>query len=270
MNYERRADLNGKIMLELKDVSSTGKTRATSLKHINLKVAAGEIVGICGVDGNGQSDLGDIIVGVKKPDSGQILFKGVDITHVKTRKRLKDGFAHIPEDRIQNGMVGDFTIAENLILDNYDLDPYTRKGFFYPKEVTKHAKELIEEFDIRPALTDALIKDYSGGNQQKVVVAREFSRNPEFILAMQPVRGLDIGATDFVHQNLINARNQSKGVLVVSADLDELLGICDRIYAIFEGEFMGEFRPGEISYTDIGLLMGGQAAGGEEANTNES
>ena len=175
-----------------------------------------------------------------------------------THRRLEYGFAHIPEDRIKNGIVNDFTIEENLILDNYDQPPFTRKGVFYPKEVHRNAEKLIQQFDIRPPLTYPLIKNFSGGNQQKVVVAREFSRNPNFILAMQPVRGLDIGATDFVHQNLISARNNRKGVLVVSADLDELLSICDRVYVIFEGELVGEFKPGDISYAQIGLMMGGQ------------
>lgn len=259
MDYGNRADQHGPCMLELRDVCSTGKTRATSLKNIHLTVHGGEVVGVAGVDGNGQGELGDIIIGIKRPDSGEIRYKDQAITEVKTNARLKMGFAHIPEDRIRNGIVPEFSIEENLILDDYDQPPFTRRGVFYPKEVHRHAEQLIAEFDIRPPLTYPLIKTFSGGNQQKVVVAREFSRNPDFILAMQPVRGLDIGATDFVHQNLLHARNQGKGVLVVSADLDELLAICDRIYVIYEGRFMGVFRPGEISYAQIGLLMGGQA-----------
>ena len=258
MDYGKQPDLKGDVLFEMKDICSTARTRATSLKDINLTVKRGEVVGIAGVDGNGQSELGDVIVGVKKPDSGAIFYCGEDITKVNTRNRLASGIGHIPEDRIKNGMVGDFTIEENLILDNYDLPPFTRKGVFFPKEVHKNAVDLIERFDIRPPLTYPLIKNFSGGNQQKVVVAREFSRNPDFILAMQPVRGLDIGATAFVHQNLLKARNEKKGVLVVSADLDELLSICDRIYVIFEGELIGEFKPGTLSFAQIGLMMGGQ------------
>ena len=259
LDYGQQPDLNGDMLFELKDISTTSRTRATSLKHIDLMVKRGEIVGIAGVDGNGQSDLGDVIVGVKKPDSGAILYHGKDITRLNTHKRLAAGIGHIPEDRIKNGMVGDFNIEENLILDNYDQPPFTKRGVFYPKEVHRNAVDLIERFDIRPPLTYPLIKNFSGGNQQKVVVAREFSRDPDFILAMQPVRGLDIGATAFVHQNLIDARNEKKGVLVVSADLDELLSICDRVYVIFEGELIGEFKPGSITYSQIGLMMGGQA-----------
>lgn len=258
MDYGKREDLHGPCMLELKSISTTGKTRATSLKELSLTVHGGEIVGIAGVDGNGQSELGDVIIGVKQPDQGDVIYKGDVITRTKTSERLRKGFAHIPEDRIRNGIVPDFSIEENLILDDYDQPPYTRRGVFYPKEVHRRAQELIDEFDIRPPLTYPLIKTFSGGNQQKVVVAREFSRNPDFILAMQPVRGLDIGATDFVHQNLMSAREKGKGILVVSADLDELLAICDRIYVIFEGQFMGMFKPGEITYAQIGLLMGGQ------------
>ena len=265
MDYGSREDQHGPCMLELRGVSSTGRTRATSLKNVDLTVHGGEIVGVAGVDGNGQSELGDIIIGVKRPESGSIFYQGDEITQVKTHARLNMGFAHIPEDRIKNAIVPDFSIEENLILDDYDQPPFTRHGVFYPKEVHRRAEQLIEEFDIRPPLTSPLIKTFSGGNQQKVVVAREFSRNPNFILAMQPVRGLDIGATDFVHQNLIQARSQGKGVLVVSADLDELLAICDRIYVIYEGQFMGVFKPGEITYAQIGLLMGGQTLEEEAA-----
>ena len=150
MDYGTREDQHGPCMLELRGISSTGKTRATSLKNVDLTVHGGEIVGVAGVDGNGQSELGDIIIGVKRPDSGSIFYQGEEITQVKTHTRLNMGFAHIPEDRIKNAIVPDFSIEENLILDDYDQPPFTRRGVFYPKEVHRRAQQLIEEFDIRP------------------------------------------------------------------------------------------------------------------------
>lgn len=257
-SFGKRERLEGKEILKLEKVCMKGSQLASDLKEIDLTVHCGEIVGIAGVDGNGQSELGQAIIGVGKIASGRLCFNGLDITRTHTRERLQSGMAHIPEDRLRDGVVLDFSIAENLILNEYDTPPFTQKGVFYPKKVLENAEKIIKTFDIRPPYAQAKIRDFSGGNQQKVVIARELSCKPEFMLAMQPTRGLDVGASEFVHMKLIEERNQGKGVLVISADLDELLMICDRIAVLYEGQIIGEFVPGEINYTQIGLMMGGQ------------
>ncbi|MEL7610122.1 MAG: ABC transporter ATP-binding protein [Bacillota bacterium] len=257
-NYRARELNLFEEVLRLENVCVKSKQTASSLKNISLCVRGGEIVGIAGVDGNGQREIGDAIVGVSALSGGKVYFKGKDYSQIKTRKRLQAGIAHIPEDRQRDGLIADFTIAENMIIDEYDQPPFTVKGVFVPKAMKRYADELIHRFDVRPPIHEILGKDLSGGNQQKVVVARELSRSPGFILAMQPTRGLDVGASEFVYKKLLEERNAGKGVLVISADLDELLMICDRILVLFEGEIMGEFVPGIIGYGQIGLMMGGQ------------
>ena len=257
MSYSKKPVTQEEALLKLVDVKAKGEMNVSSLKGISFTVRKGEIVGIAGVDGNGQRELAEVIMGLRPLEAGRIFYKEQDITSLSTRERIENGIAHIPEDRMQEGLILDFSIAENLVLDNYDQEPITIKGIFYPHEVQVLGEKLVREFDVRPPNPEAITKNLSGGNQQKVVLARELSRDPSFILAMQPTRGLDIGATEFVHQRLLQEKEAGAAVLLISADLDEVLMVADRVLVIYEGQIMGEFVPGEIGYSEIGLLMGG-------------
>ena len=267
-DYEKTPVTTTADILELKDVSAKGNQRASSLKHISFAIRQGEIVGVAGVDGNGQLELSELVMGLRDVDGGVIRYRSEDITHLPTRKRIERGFAHIPEDRMTQGLVMDFCVSENLILSCYDREPYTHKGIFSAKAVREAGERLVEEYDVRPRNPDSPASAFSGGNQQKIVIAREFSRQPKLILAMQPTRGLDVGASQFVHYKLLEAKEQGAGVLFISADLDEILAVCDRVLVLNEGQIMGEFIPGEIGFAQIGLMMGGtkqQEKAGESA-----
>ena len=244
-------------ILELSDICAKGNQRASALKHVSLSIKKGEILGVAGVDGNGQLELSELVMGLRAVESGKILCSGTDITTLATRRRIEQGFAHIPEDRMTQGLVLDFSVSENLILSCYDKEPYTRKGIFSSKAVREAGERLVEEYDVRPRAPEAMARSFSGGNQQKIVIAREFTRRPKLILAMQPTRGLDVGASQFVHRKLLEAKEQGAGVLFISADLDEILSVCDRVLVLNEGQIMGEFIPGQIDFAQIGLMMGG-------------
>lgn len=261
MEYEKTPVGGTTAMLELKEVHARGDLPASSLKGLSLDIKPGEVVGIAGVDGNGQRELAEVIMGLRPLAQGAIFFNGQNITQIATRNRMELGMAHIPEDRLKQGLVLDFTVAENLALDTYDKPPFTVRGVFYQNKLEEIGNKLVQEFDVRPARADALAKNFSGGNQQKIVLAREFSREPKFILAMQPTRGLDIGATEFVHRRLLAEKGKGAAVLLISADLDEVLLVADRVLVIYEGQIMGEFVPGQISLPEIGLMMGGTQRG---------
>lgn len=244
--------------IKLENVCVKGDSGASSLKNISFDLNRGEILGIAGVDGNGQKELAETIMGLRTVESGTICFDGgKDITSWGTKERINAGIAHVPEDRLKQGLVLDFTVSENLILNTFDRPPFTLKGIFRPATVEKNGENLVDEFDVRPQQSRAKARNFSGGNQQKIVLARELSRNPKFILAVQPTRGLDVGASEFVYQRLLQEKNKGGSVLLISADLDEILLVSDRVLVMYEGKIMGEFIPGEVSYIDIGLMMGG-------------
>lgn len=257
MEYSKVAGSQEKPLLSLENLRVRGEQQASELKGVSFKVHEGEIVGIAGVDGNGQKELAEAIMGLRPVEGGRIIFAGQDITTWPTKARIQAGIAHVPEDRQKEGLVLDFTVAENLVLDTYDKPPFTRGKVFYPQEVKAFGRRLVKEFDIRPPNPEALVRTLSGGNQQKVVLARQISRKPRFLLALQPTRGLDVGATEFVHQRLLEEKQKGVAVLLISADLDEILLISDRVLVIYEGRIMGEVIPGQTTYTEIGLLMGG-------------
>lgn len=217
----------------------------------------GEIVGIAGVDGNGQLELSETVMGLRNVQSGQVFFDGKEITHMPTRHRIEKGFAHIPEERMTQGLVMNFSASENMVINCYDRPPFTKNHIFDSRAVKENGKKLVEEYDVRPRNPEALARSFSGGNQQKIIIAREISQNPKLVVAVQPTRGLDIGASQFVHTKLLESKEKGAGVLVISADLDEVLAVSDRVLVINEGEIMGEFVPGTISYGEIGLMMGG-------------
>ena len=231
------------------------------VRDVSFEVRGGEIVGIAGVDGNGQSELIDAIAGLRRSKAGTIVIGGQDVTGDSCKECLDAGLGHIPEDRQRRGLILDFTLAENIALHDYDHAPGSRWGWLYPNRLIERARVLLQEFDVRGGGPQTRAGGLSGGNQQKVVLAREIDRNPKVLIAAQPTRGLDVGAIEFVHRRLVGERDEGRGVLLVSLELDEILSLSDRILVIFEGRIVGEFPPG-VSEEALGVAMTG---GGRKA-----
>jgi simple sugar transport system ATP-binding protein len=231
------------------------------VRNVSFEVHGGEIVGIAGVDGNGQTELIDAIAGLRRPKAGRITVGGEDVTEEGCKECLDAGLGHIPEDRQRRGLVLDFSLAENLALHDYDHAPASKFGWLYPNRLRDRARVLLQEFDVRGGGPETPAGSLSGGNQQKVVLAREIDRNPKVLIAAQPTRGLDVGAIEFVHRRLVGERDEGRGVLLVSLELDEILSLSDRILVVFEGEIVGEFAPG-VSEEELGVAMTG---GGRKA-----
>jgi general nucleoside transport system ATP-binding protein len=225
-----------------------------AVRGVSFEVRAGEIVGIAGVDGNGQSELIDAITGLRKPKEGHIRIGGRDLTRESPRELLDAGVGHIPEDRQRRGLVLDFNLAENIALHDYRKAPESKFGWLFPKRLIARAKTLLDEFDVRGGGPLTQAGALSGGNQQKVIIAREVSRDPDVLVAAQPTRGLDVGAIEFVHRRLIEERDEGRAILLVSFELDEILSLSDRILVFYEGEIVAEFPP-EVSEEEIGFAM---------------
>ncbi|MCQ2748871.1 MAG: ABC transporter ATP-binding protein [Clostridia bacterium] len=248
------------VVLEVKDLKVKDRIHdKLAVNGASFEVKAGEIVCIAGIDGNGQSELIYGITGIDPLKGGQILLKGEDITKSSIRQRNVKGISHIPEDRHKYGMVLDYTLEDNMILQNYFEPRFTNKWSFLNRDaIREYSDKLIEEFDVRSSrgsLTKA--RSMSGGNQQKAVIAREVSKDPELLIAVQPTRGLDVGAIEFVHNNLVKIRDAGKAVLLVSFELDEVMSVSDRILVMFEGEIVGEFDPKKVTVEELGLYMAG-------------
>jgi general nucleoside transport system ATP-binding protein len=246
----------GDTLLEVQDLRVTDARGLEAVRGVSLSVRAGEIVGIAGVDGNGQSELIDAVAGLRKSSSGRVLVEGHDVTHDSANDILDAGLGHIPEDRQRRGLVLDFSLAENLALHDFDKPPASRFGWLFPSRLIGRARRLLREFDVRGGGPPTLAASLSGGNQQKVVVAREVSRNPRVLLAAQPTRGLDVGAIEFVHRRLVQERDNGRAILLVSFELDEILSLSDRILVLYEGEIVGEYTP-DVSEEELGIAMTG-------------
>lgn len=255
----------GQPVLQLNDIRVKDKHGISILNGLNLEVKAGEIVGIAGVDGNGQSELIEAITGLRKIDSGSIKLSGKEISNLPARKIIESGLSHIPEDRHKRGLVLDFSISENMILETYYKPPFNKGGFLQNAEIEKHAKSLVEQFDVRTPSVETKARSLSGGNQQKAIIAREIDKNPELLIAAQPTRGLDVGAIEFVHKQLIEQRDQGKAVLLISFELDEILNVSDRIAVIYEGRIVGEVLPQETNDQELGLMMAGSLERGGQS-----
>ncbi|MEB1809355.1 MAG: ABC transporter ATP-binding protein [Bacillaceae bacterium] len=237
------------VVKDVRDVSA--------VNDLNLEVKAGEILGIAGVDGNGQSELIEAITGLKKPTNGKITLNGKDITNLPPRKVTESGVGHIPQDRHKHGLVLDFTIGENIVLQTYYQHPYSKSGVLNFKEIYKKANELITDYDVRTPSEHTLARALSGGNQQKAIIAREVDRSPDLLIAAQPTRGLDVGAIETIHRRLIKERDKGKAVLLVSLELDEVLNVSDRIAVIYEGKIVAIVNANETNENELGLLMAG-------------
>ena len=250
----------GEVVLDVQDMTVASKHhKNNAVNHVSLKVHRGEIVCIAGIDGNGQTEFVYGLTGLEHLKSGKITMNGVDITHASIRKRLVSGMSHIPEDRHKHGLVLDYSLEDNIVLQRYFEPQFTNKaGFLKRKSIRKYANRLIDQYDIRSgqgAVTKA--RSMSGGNQQKAIIAREIDKNPELLVAVQPTRGLDVGAIEYIHKQLVAQRNAGKGVLLVSLELDEVMNVSDRILVMYEGEIVGEFDPKEVTVEELGLYMAG-------------
>ncbi len=239
-------------------VASGTHKKVNAVKNISFNVRAGEIVGIAGIDGNGQSELVHAITGLVKPKSGRIELCGTDISKASVRKRSKTGMSHIPEDRHKHGLVLDFTLKENMVLQRYWERDFEKLGFIKNDEVRAYSDRLIERFDVRSGEgSNSIARSMSGGNQQKAIVAREMDKEHKLLVAVQPARGLDVGAIEFIHRQLVEERDAGKAVLLVSYELEEVMTVPDRLLVMYEGKIVGELDPKQITVEELGLYMAG-------------
>ena len=254
LRVEKKPAEPGDPLLTVEDLRVHDERGLEAVRGISLEVRAGEIVGIAGVDGNGQTELVEAITGLRHIDAGRVVSAGTDITGEGARGSLEAGVGHIPEDRHRRGLVLDFTLAENIALKDYCEEPDSKWGWLFPKRISARATKLLKEFDVRGGGAQTPAASLSGGNQQKVVVAREVSRDPRILVAAQPTRGLDVGAIEFVHRRLVAERDEGRAILLVSFELDEILSLSDRILVMYEGRVVGEYPP-SVSEEELGIAM---------------
>jgi len=249
----------GEIVFKAENVTVASKIhKNNAVKNVSFEVRAGEIVCLAGIEGNGQSELIYALTGIEKMADGKLTLCGIDISRASIRSRSKLGISHIPEDRHKYGLVLDYSLAKNMVLERYWEPAFQKSGFIREFEVRKYADQLISQYDVRSGQgADTIVRSMSGGNQQKAILAREIDKNPNLLVAIQPTRGLDIGAIEYIHSQLIAQRDSGKAVLLVSLELDEVMNISDRILVMFEGEIVGEFDPKETTVEQIGLYMAG-------------
>ncbi|RLF75635.1 ABC transporter ATP-binding protein [Thermococci archaeon] len=245
-------------VLQVQDLWVKGDRDQDAVKGLTFEVKAGEIFGIAGVEGNGQTELIEAISGLRKIEKGKVILNGKDITGRPPKELYDLGVAHIPEDRIHMGLVSEMSVAENSILGLHWRETFRGPiGMLRWNKAKEHATKIVKNFEVLVPSIEAPVKSLSGGNQQKLIVARETSKQPEFIIASQPTRGVDVASTEYIRNYLINLRNENKAVLLVSADLDEILQLSDRMAIIYEGKFVGIVKPEEVTEEEIGLMMGG-------------
>jgi simple sugar transport system ATP-binding protein len=248
----------GGVVLDVQDLTVAGERGEPAVRGVTFQVRAGEILGVAGVQGNGQTELCEAVMGLR-PAGGSVLLNGTDLSHAPTRHRLHAGIGYVPEDRQEDGLVGDFSVADNLILDIYDQPPYASGISMDLGAIREAAVDRVAEYDVRTGSVLTPVGTLSGGNQQKVVVAREMGRDVKLLLASQPTRGLDVGSIEFVHKRLVEQRDAGAAVLIVSSELDEIYALADRIAVIYEGQFVA-FVPPTIPEYELGLLMAGAAS----------
>ena len=246
----------GETLLEVEDLHVVDDRGLEAVRGVSFQVRAGEILGIAGVDGNGQTELIDAITGLRRSSEGRVTVGGRDLTHGSAHAFLQNGVGHIPEDRHRRGLVLEFTLAENIVLHDYAKTPFASRGFLHLGQLAAYGKRLLSEFDVRGGNERTRASALSGGNQQKVVIAREVSRDPRVLIAAQPTRGLDVGAIEFVHRRLVEERDEGRAVLLVSLELEEVLSLADRILVIYEGRIAGEFDP-VVTEEELGIAMTG-------------
>jgi simple sugar transport system ATP-binding protein len=255
---DRLAKEAGDTMLTVRGLTLDREGGDTKLLDgIDLEIRKGEILGIAGVDGNGQSELIECLTGMRRAAKGQAIYKELDLLRCKTRRIMKSGISHIPQDRQKTGLIMQMGLTENLILQDYYKARFGKHGFVDWKYANEYSNKLIEDFNIKTPSRFELAQNLSGGNQQKVIVAREISRRPDLLIAMHPTRGLDVGAIEYIHKKIMEQRDEGIGVLLVSTELEEVLKLSDRIAVMYEGKIMGIVKPCETTIEELGLMMGG-------------
>jgi general nucleoside transport system ATP-binding protein len=262
LRVEKPVSAPGDPVLTVDDLHVFDDRGLEAVRGVSFEVRGGEIVGIAGVDGNGQTELIDAITGLRKAASGRVAVGGRNVTGATPSRILDSGLGHIPEDRQRRGLVLEFSLAENVALHDYDKAPGSRSGWLFPRQLIRRARELLTQFDVRGGGPQTLASALSGGNQQKVVLAREIGRGPSVLIAAQPTRGLDVGAIEFVHRRLVEARDNGKAVLLVSLELDEIISLSDRTLVLYEGEIVAQHGP-DVTEDQLGIEMTG--AGRKEA-----
>ena len=245
------------VVLAISDLVVNENRGVPAVKELSLDVRAGEIVGIAGIDGNGQSELIQAITGLRKVKSGSIKIKGQEVVGLSPRKITEMNVSHVPEDRHRDGLVLEMMLSENIALQTYYKEPLSKNGVLNYNQINSYARKLMEEFDVRAANEIVPASALSGGNQQKAIIAREVDRNPDLLIVSQPTRGLDVGAIEYIHKRLISERDKGKAVLVVSFELDEILNLSDRIAVIHDGKIQGIVKPSETNKQELGILMAG-------------
>ncbi|MGE9214625.1 ABC transporter ATP-binding protein [Exiguobacterium aurantiacum] len=251
------------VVLDVQKLVVKDSRGLEAVDGLDLQIRSGEILGIAGIDGNGQTELIEAISGLKKPESGKVMLNGKDVTGFTPRKVTESGVGHIPQDRHKHGLVLDYTIRDNMVLQTYYKEPFSKRGLMNYKAVAEKAKALIEKFDVRTPSVDVPARALSGGNQQKAIIAREVDRSPDLLIAAQPTRGLDVGAIEFIHEQLIKEREKGRAVLLISFELEEILHVADRIAVLYEGKIVGIRDPKETTEQELGFLMAGGKRGEE-------
>jgi simple sugar transport system ATP-binding protein len=256
---DRPPNATGAVRLAIHDLHVLNDQRLPALRGVSLEVCGGEIVGIAGVSGNGQRELAESIAGLRPAERGALMLNGVDMLNAPIAARLRAGLAYIPEERMRHGMIGAFSVAENAVLQNHADSPYTRRGLLDFNAISAHAQKLIEQYQIKTPSTRTPVKNLSGGNIQKLILGRELARQPNIVIAAQPTRGVDISATEYIHNVLMGQRGAGVAILLISEDLDEILALSDRIAVIYEGRIVRIFSRAEATPERLGMLMAGAA-----------
>ena len=259
-DIEKKEKERGKVVLQIEGLTVKDNRGIEAVKELSLEVYEGEILGVAGIDGNGQSELIEAITGLRPIEAGRVKMNGKDITHCKPKEIIDSKISTIPEDRQKRGLVLDFSVAENMVLENYAKEPFSKKGILNHGEISQFSKELIQTFDIRPREETLKARVLSGGNQQKAIIAREITNDPDLLITAQPTRGLDIGAIEYVHKALVEQRDKNRAVLLVSLELDEIMNVSDRIAVIYEGSIVGIVDAKEADENRLGLMMAGGGA----------
>lgn len=258
----------GEVIFEVKNLTVPSKRhKNNAVKNVSFQVRSGEIVALAGIEGNGQTDFVYAITGLEKISSGEVFLQGENITKYSIRNRNKRGIGHIPEDRHKHGLVLEYSLEKNLVLQRYWSEEFQNKGFINDAKVREYAEKLIDQYDIRSSQGPTTIaRTMSGGNQQKAIIAREIDKDPLLLIAVQPTRGLDVGAIEYIHRQLVQERDKGKAVLLVSLELDEVMNMADRILVMYEGEIVGELNPKTITVEELGLYMAGAKRDNVEVN----
>ena len=248
----------GEVRLELREVNAVNANDQPILRNLSFEVRSGEILGVAGVSGNGQRPLAEVIAGLQPVTSGQIMLEGVEVTNSDPARMYEVGLSYIPEERMHDGVIKNFSVSDNVILQDHIHQPYSNGLFLNFKEIEEHSQRLVKAYNVKTPSLDTPVKNLSGGNIQKLILARELDRKPRVLIAAQPTRGVDLGATEYIHAQLLLQRSEGLATLLISEDLDEVKALSDRILVMFGGESMGIVDSQEVTVEQLGLMMAGE------------